>query len=144
MRTNKGFTLIELLVVIAIIGILSSVVLVSLNTARQKARDAQRISDVRQIQLALEFYYDAADPNSYPVMVAGDATPASVVGAALAPTYLPVMPTEPVSGGNPYRYEGSATTYCIGVNLEVTPTPPNNSSTCVGNLGTTVNYAVAP
>ena len=50
----RGFTLIELLVVIAIIGILSSVVLASLSTARQKSRDAKRISDVGQIQLAAE------------------------------------------------------------------------------------------
>ena len=55
----RGFTLIELLVVIAIIGILSSVVLASLNSARQKGRDAKRISDVKQLQLALELYYDA-------------------------------------------------------------------------------------
>ena len=54
----KGFTLIELLVVIAIIGILSSVVLASLNTARAKARDAKRLSDMHQMQIALEFYYD--------------------------------------------------------------------------------------
>ena len=56
---RKGFTLIELLVVIAIIGILSSVVLVSLASARMKARDARRISDLRQIKIALELYMDA-------------------------------------------------------------------------------------
>lgn len=56
---NKGFTLIELLVVVAIIGILSSVVLASLNTARAKARDAKRLSDMRQMQIALELYYDS-------------------------------------------------------------------------------------
>jgi type II secretion system protein G len=56
---DRGFTLIELLVVIAIIGILSSVVLASLNSARKKGRDARRISDVKQLQLALELYYDA-------------------------------------------------------------------------------------
>ena len=53
-----GFTLIELLVVIAIIGILASIVLASLNSARQKSRDARRIADIKQIQLALELYFE--------------------------------------------------------------------------------------
>ncbi|MCF7833652.1 MAG: prepilin-type N-terminal cleavage/methylation domain-containing protein [Candidatus Pacebacteria bacterium] len=58
MKHSKGFTLIELLVVVAIIGILSSVVLASLNSARAKARDARRLSDVTQIQKALELYFN--------------------------------------------------------------------------------------
>lgn len=58
MSNQRGFTLIELLVVIAIIGLLASIVLVSLNNARTKARDAKRISDFRQIQAALEMFYD--------------------------------------------------------------------------------------
>lgn len=53
----SGFTLIELLVVIAIIGILSSVVLSSINSAREKARDTVRKSDLRQISVALQMYY---------------------------------------------------------------------------------------
>jgi prepilin-type N-terminal cleavage/methylation domain-containing protein len=57
-KKQRGFTLIELLVVIAIIGILSSVVLASLNSARSKARDAQRIAGVKEIQKALEMYYN--------------------------------------------------------------------------------------
>ena len=57
-KNKAGFTLIELLVVIAIISLLSSVVMASLNSARSKARDARRISDIKQLQLALGFYYD--------------------------------------------------------------------------------------
>ncbi len=57
-NNNKAFTLIELLVVISIIGLLSTVVLASLNTARGKARDARRLSDMKQVQLALELYRD--------------------------------------------------------------------------------------
>ena len=56
--SNKGFTLIELLVVISIIGLLGSIVLSTLNTARQKSRDAKRKSDLKQLELALELNYD--------------------------------------------------------------------------------------
>lgn len=62
---TKGFTLIELLVVIAIIALLASIVLVSLKTARAKARDSRRLADIKQIQLALEMYYD--DNGEYPI-----------------------------------------------------------------------------
>lgn len=55
---NRAFTLIELLVVIAIIGILSSVILASLNSARVRSMDARRKSDLIQIRTALELYYD--------------------------------------------------------------------------------------
>lgn len=58
-KRRAGFTLIELLVVIAIIGILASVVLSSLNSARASARDAKRISEMRQFQTALELFRNA-------------------------------------------------------------------------------------
>ena len=89
-KLSKGFTLIELLVVIAIIGILSTIVLVSLNTARTKARDARRISDVHQIQLALQMYYDSA--GVYPAALSG-----------LAPTYINATPLDP-DGTSAYQY----------------------------------------
>lgn len=61
---RNGFTLIELLVVIAIIGLLSSIVLASVESARAKARDAKRMADLNQIRTALELFYD--DNGRYP------------------------------------------------------------------------------
>ncbi|MBI2627983.1 MAG: type II secretion system protein [Candidatus Niyogibacteria bacterium] len=95
LRKNKGFTLIELLVVIAIIGILASVVLASLNSARKKGRDARRVADIKQIQLALELYFDAN--KEYPDALSGK----------LNPTYLPAVPDDPLSGA--YFYDAYTT-----------------------------------
>jgi len=65
MHRQKGFTLIELLVVIAIIGLLSTIVMVSLNVARAKARDAQRLENAYQLQTALRAYF--IDNDTFPV-----------------------------------------------------------------------------
>jgi prepilin-type N-terminal cleavage/methylation domain-containing protein len=59
MKKNKGFTLIELLVVIAIIGILASVVLASLNSARQKGADAAIKSNLNNARAQAELFYDS-------------------------------------------------------------------------------------
>lgn len=100
-KLNSGFTLIELLVVIAIIGVLATTVLASLNTARQKARNARRITDLRQISLALELYYDTN--NSYPnpgggwrsqCAAWGNFVPDQVI-PGLTPTYISVFPADP-------------------------------------------------
>lgn len=55
---QPAFTIIELLVVISVIGLLASVIMVALNSARAKARDTKRIADLKQISTALEFFYD--------------------------------------------------------------------------------------
>jgi prepilin-type N-terminal cleavage/methylation domain-containing protein len=113
MKTNgRGFTLIELLVVIAIIGILSSVVLASLNSAREKGRDARRLADIKQLQLALELYYDAN--GSYPATVS--------TSTLVANNYIAALPSDP-STGAAYLYAGlgsgaTCTSYHLGATLE--------------------------
>ena len=82
--TKRGFTLIELLVVIAIIGILSSVVLVSLNTARNKGADAAVKAQLAQIRSQAEIVYDGASPNSYDGVCADTTIIAAVAAAGTA------------------------------------------------------------
>lgn len=121
MSTSKtrGFTLIELLVVIAIIGILSSVVLASLNSARKKGRDARRIADVKQLQLALELYYDSNTSTGYPTVAqASFGTPASSV--LVTGGFISTIPTDP-STGVAYSYFAQGTgTNCSSYHLMAT------------------------
>jgi len=114
MKKSKGFTLIELLVVIAIIGILATIVLVSLNSARSKARDTKKVADLRQIQLVLEMYYN--DNSAYPVAAtctnATYNTMASTVQTAGYATQLPIDTT--------YMYGATASSYTLKTTLEAT------------------------
>lgn len=96
-RLSRGFTLIELLVVIAIIGILSSVVLASLNSARLKGRDARRISDIKQLQLALELYYDANQ--SYPAVAYTSGNASTSLSALTSGNFISSIPNDPTNGG---------------------------------------------
>ena len=82
-KINRGFTLIELLVVIAIIGILSAIVLASLNSARDKAGDAAVRSNLNNVRAQAELYYDNTG-NSYASACTNDQNIARALTAAQA------------------------------------------------------------
>jgi prepilin-type N-terminal cleavage/methylation domain-containing protein len=94
-KNKKGFTLIELLVVIAIIGMLSSVVLVSLGPARAKSRDARRQSDIRQISLAMEMASDDNNGNYLAIGVTSGRITTTAIGS-----YLATIPQDPGGGSS--------------------------------------------
>ncbi|MBI4215560.1 MAG: type II secretion system protein [Parcubacteria group bacterium] len=130
--SRKGFTLVELLIVVSIIGLLSTLSFVALGSARVKARDAKRLSDVRNIQSALELYF--SDNNAYPESDGVEVT----IGAgtykamtnngfkaagdpATETVYMGNVPPNPTPGGADYKYKA--------LNADRTQCP-DNSATC--------------
>jgi prepilin-type N-terminal cleavage/methylation domain-containing protein len=117
---KKGFTLIELLVVIAIIGMLAGIVLVSMGTARAKARDARRMSDLRQLVSAQEMYNSTYE--EYASSSAHDGIPA--IG-----TYMPAVDDPQSAAGKHYKWLDNTTCYrdkfCVYATLEDKGTCPN-------------------
>ncbi len=119
---KKGFTLIELLIVIAIIGLLSTLAVVALGSARVKARDSKRLADLKQLQTALELYY--TDQNAYPAGSAADLGTGSYAclnsaGFALTGCTSPYMgqvPVDPKAGF--YKYTSASSSYTIDATLE--------------------------
>lgn len=124
-KNNKGFTLIELLVVVAIIGLLSSVVLVSLDSARAKARDAKRKQDIKQIQNALALYYDSNNgkyPDCSPWVKSTDNNwnNGGCLILALKP-FIPSLPLDPkniITASGPWYNNNYAYAYGVQIGLQ--------------------------
>jgi len=138
---KKGFTLIELLIVIVIIGIIASLAVVGLNSVRSKSRDAKRISDVRQLQNALEIYRN--DNSVYPSAI----TSGQPLIGENDYTYMSAVPTAPgINDGtctsDTYAYESTNTsttyslTYCLGGTVQ--NVGPGNLSAIPGDIGVVV------
>ncbi len=124
-KPKKAFTLIELLVVIAIIGVLATISIIALSNARAKSRDAKRAGDMKQIQTALELFFN--DNNRYPTpeeFALGSIFSTSTYGTS---TYMQIIPSAPTpvdgncnSGQNTFSYnqteDGNSYTisFCLG------------------------------
>lgn len=154
-KYQKGFTLIELLVVVVIIGVLSSLLMVNFVGIRQRARDAQRKADLRQIQSALEMY--RADNGLYPIgyFYSNDANIWASFKNTINinnTTYINNLPVDPLNDccgpgtcadrHTYFYYSGDGSTYCLMDALESgNPSDPNYDGNCGNNNGKTCNSA---
>lgn len=155
LQNSKGFTLIELLVVISIIGVLAAIGIGINNSGQERARDARRKSDLRQIQGALQLYYQ--DKGQYPPTYRVS-NPAGNWFSELSPTYIKDMPKDPKNvcpvgscavwdstANYTYSYApwcpvaGRTTAYLLATRLENTTdpaiTPPTATTTDCGTYG---------
>ena len=139
---KKGFTLIEILIVVAIIAILASVVLIGLGPTQRIGRDSRRLADLRQVQNALELYFNKC--GYYPGEVqSGSAcglrggSPANwdALNTALRGSTIGVVgniPNDP-SSGRTYTYGSDGVSYVLGAQLEDV-----NNQALQGNIEGTV------
>ena len=148
-NSKKGFTLIELLVVIAIIGLLSTLAVVALNSARQRSRDAKRVADIRQIQTALELGF--SETNGYPVaasavtlgagsekVLCNNAGTAAwqATSASCTTVYMGLVPSNPSPGGANYSYTSNGTSsYSVTFTLEGATGQLGSGANCANSAG---------
>ena len=110
MKVNKkGFTILELLISVAIIAMLSAIILVGISSMRERSRDARRMSDVSEIQKALNLYF--TNHNTFPVFpteitITGD----DLFSVALeGERLITAVPSDPIPTFGSYKYQSNST-----------------------------------
>ena len=131
MNKNKGFTLIELLVVIAIIVILASIVLVGIQSATKKAKDARIIADISQIRTQQEVIFSSA--NSY--LDDEDTTPTAYTGSEIEKLVKDIT-----AQGGTVTINADANHYCVYSTLIET----SGSVQCIDSEGNSKKLTAAP
>ena len=136
---KKAFTLIELLVVIAIIGSLSALFLPNFMAARERARDSQRKSDLRQIQKAFELYKQDQTDSSFPVALPDSNECWSSVASCTGNVYMNKFPFDPnkTAPAN-YYYSVSGLDYTLPACLENIADP--DSAACPADFAAISGY----
>ena len=141
-RITSGFTLIELLVVIAIIGMLSAVVLASLNSARGKATDATTKSNLDNMRAQAENVYDSANPNSYAGVCINATVIKAVSGARVAEGAAVWATTADNAAGGGCYSPATGVSWVAYTLLAKGSTPTNYW--CVDNTGISIQKTLAP
>ena len=119
MNNKKAFTLVELLVVIAIIGLIAALSVIALGNARSKSRDAKRVSNIKQMQTALELFFN--DQGKYPTAIEWNTGSLYATSTFGTTTYMERIPSFPTGGdcGVSYNYLANSAgsdysiTYCL-------------------------------
>jgi len=153
-QSGAGFTLLELLLVVSIIGIMAGFFMTTYPSSQKRARDTQRMSDLKQYQIALEAYANAnsgfyPDPPLGETWDLDDSDPSNLCPQLLEGTFAASCPRDPNKGTScrEYRYWDGGTNglgYALFVQCALENDPTTTFAVCSNGNSGVVNNAIEP